>query len=83
MPNDRELSMQDHERLIRLEERLVSLTADIKRIAKKLDTVTYDLAEAELVAKKNSLTVSFGEKILWGIATTGIGILVWFLEKSV
>jgi len=75
--------MQDHERLIRLEERLVSLTADIKRIAKKLDTVTYDLAEAELVAKKNSLTVSFGEKILWGIATTGIGILVWFLEKSV
>jgi hypothetical protein len=73
----------DKERLIRLEERVKSILNDLKRIARKLDRVAEDIQEAEMLARKNSLTVSMGEKVIWLVASGGIGVLLWFLERSV
>jgi len=73
---------EDRERLIRLEERLTSLTNDIRRISKKLDKVSSSVSAAEMLNTRTHISVSFGEKLLWAGVSGLVAFVVWLVEKT-
>lgn len=73
---------EDRERLIRLEERLSSLTNDVRRLSKKIDTVSSSVSAAEMLNTRTHLSVSFGEKLLWTGVSGLVAFIVWLVEKT-
>ena len=68
------------ERLIRLEERVASLRQEVEDIHEILGGLERDLQSNSIIAAKNALTLSRGEKLFWLIASSIVAGMVWLLK---
>lgn len=76
------MEQDDRERLIRLEERVLTLFNEVKKINDKLDKLSDSQRKSELTTTTNSVTIGAGERIFWLIASGVIGFIVWLVKSA-
>jgi len=76
------MEQDDKERLIRLEERVLTLFNEVKKINDKLDKLSESQRQSEITTKTNSVTIGAGERVFWLITSGVIGFLVWLIKQS-
>lgn len=71
------------ERQVRVEEQHARHAESIQRMGARIERLEKQVASIEHAVHQNNWTISRWERYLWLAATSGLGLIIWFIKTGV